>query len=86
MAKIGRNFKKILGVNCFNPNQAVMGRIPPQAHLTACHFELREVMSVKKQCNFLFWSLKQTGIKNLGVLYKFFENFGFRKKKIMRKS
>ena len=49
-----------------NPNQAVMGQIPPQAHLTACHFELREVMSVKKQCNFLFLCLKQTGIKNLG--------------------
>ena len=50
----------------FNPNQAVLGRIPPQAHLMACHFKPRSVMSVKIQCNFLFCCLKQVRIKNLG--------------------
>ena len=53
-----------------NPNQAVVGRIPPQAHLTAYHFELRKVMSVKTQCNFLFGCLKQVRIKNFWGLYK----------------
>ena len=61
-----------------NPNQAMMGRIPPQAHSTACHFEFRAVISVKMQCKFLLRCLKQVDNTNVrGCVWKCFENLDF---------